>query len=678
MTDADAIEGLGPAGPWLRTFATAAALVSAVVAAAGVVGMVVGDVALVRGARPDLRQLDGGGPAFVVAVVSATAVGAVLLRTRPRHPVGWCFAALGSSIAVTGLAQTYGSWGIFVRDGAPIAKSAAVVASAGFIVWLTLLGLVFALTPDGRPLSRRWGWAARGLVAAGLLWLLSAAFMRGPLQEAPFTGVDNPWGGLLPGAPLLRAPAAIVTNLLLVVCAASLFVRFTRSRGDERRRLLWMAVVVVLVPVFVAVMWFAAVTGADVLLDVTAGIFVAMLPVSAVLAITRYHLYDVERVLSRAVVYLLLTGALASTYAFVVVVVGDGIGGLAGSSTVAASLATLAAAGIARPLHGVVQDAVDRRFSRRRYDALRRVQAHVAAPEPDVSVEQVLRLALADESLCVAYWVNDRAQWVTGEGRDAPSPSQAAVTVHRAGRTVAAVTAEPLAVDDQLLRAVLREAEPALENAGLRAAVQLQLQEVRASRTRIATAQMLERRRIERDLHDGAQQRLLALAAQLQAALLNGEPARHREALQRGVEQSRVAVQELRALANGLHPAVLTDAGLGAALDDLATRLPVRVLLDEPDRRWPVQVEATAWFVACEAVANAVKHAFASTVSVAVRRDGTALLLCVEDNGRGGADVAGSGLRGLTDRVDAVGGRLIVRSIAGHGTTVEVVLPCES
>ena len=672
------VESTDAAGPRLRMTATGTALVSVAVAAAGVVGMVVGDIALTRGGRPDLQLLDGGGPAFAVAIVAATAVGVVLLRTRPQHPVGWCFAALGTSIAMTGLAQTYGSWGIYVRESAPLAGSASVVASTGFIVWLTLLGLVFALTPDGRPLSRRWGWAARGLGAAGLLWLMSAAFTRGPLDEAPFASVDNPWGELLPGAHLVRAPAGIATNLLLVACAASLFVRFLRSRGDERRRLLWVAVVVVLVPPFVALMWFAAVTDDDVLLEVAAGVFVAMVPVSAALAITRYHLYDVERVLSRAVVYVLLSGALASTYAFVVVLVGNGIGGLAGTSTVSVALATLAAAGVARPLHGVVQDAVDRRFSRRRYDALRSVRAHVEAPEPDVSVEQVLRLALDDPSLSVAYWVGDRAQWVTGEGRDAPAPSDAAVTVRRAGRTVAALTAEPRAADQELLRAVLREAEPALESTGLRAAVQLQLQEVRASRTRIATAQMLERRRIERDLHDGAQQRLLALAAQLQAALINGEPARQRAALARGVEQSRAAVQELRALANGLHPAVLTDGGLGAALDDLATRLPVRVLLDEPDRRWPIQVEATAWFVACEAVTNAVKHAGATNVSVVVRRDGDALLLRVEDDGRGGADANGRGLRGLADRVEAVGGRLIVATSAGHGTTVEAVLPCES
>jgi signal transduction histidine kinase len=427
---------------------------------------------------------------------------------------------------------------------------------------------------------------------------------------------------------------------------------------------------VVPVPVLVVVMFAAALSEADVLLDVTAGLLVALLPVSAALAITRYHLYDVERVLSRAVTYALLTLVLAATYAGVVVLVGDGIGGLAGSSTVSVATATLVAAVAARSLHALLQDAVDRRFARRRYDALRTVRAHVAAPLPGTDIEQVLRSALQDDAVSVAYWVADREQWVRADGQDV-EPAGEPLVVERAGRVVAAVTGS-----SDLLAEVVREAEPALESTGLRAAVALQLQEVRASRARIATAQLEERRRIERDLHDGVQQRLLALAAQLQAALMNGEPVRQQEALRTGIEQSREAVSELRSLANGLHPAVLTEGGLGAALDDLATRLPVRVHLDQPDRRWPLEVEATAWFVACEAVTNAVKHAGSAAVRVDVRGDDRGLVLRVEDDGCGGADPLGRGLRGLTDRVEAVGGRLQVTAGEAGGTLVEAVLPC--
>lgn len=655
--------------------ASVAAFLSATVAGLALVGLVIGEVALSRGGRGDLGLLRGGGLAFALGVISATAVGVVLLRSHPGHPVGWCFAALGTSVAVTGAAQSYGSWGLFVNGGAPLAGSAALVASSGFIVWQVLLGLVCALTPDGRPLSRRWAWVTKALVVCGLLWLVTAVLSPGNLDQAPFSDVDNPYGRDVPGLPALRGIGAIGTSLLLVACVVSLIIRFRRARGEERRRLLWMVVGVVPVPAIVAVMFTAAVTGADFILDVTAGLFVALLPVSAALAITRYHLYDVDRVLSRAVAYLMLSLVLAATYASVVVVVGDGIGGVAGSSTVSVAVATLVAAVAARPLHSLLQDGVDRRFSRRRYDALRTVRAHIAAPAPDSDIEEVLREALSDPSLSVAYWVPDREQWVNADGHGA-NPEPTALAVERAGRRVAAVMAGPGSTE--LLTAVVREAEPALENAGLRAAVALQLQEVTSSRARIASAQLQERRRIERDLHDGAQQRLLALATQLQAALLNGDPERQQAALRRGVEQSRAAVQELRSLANGLHPALLSEGGLGAALDDLATRLPVRVHLAEPDRRWPPELEATAWFVACEAVTNAVKHSGASSVQVDVAVQGESLVLRVVDDGYGGADSSGGGLRGLNDRVEAVGGSLSVASSAAGGTCVEAVLPCGS
>lgn len=659
--------------PRVSSLATATGLASSLIVVGGLVVVVICDVALARGGRSELRLLAGGGPAFVLGALSATAVGVVLLRSRPAHPVGWCFAALGATVMLTGAAQVYGSWALFVDGDAPLGVATAMVSSTGFIVWEVLLGLVCALTPDGRALTRRWGWAARGLIGAGLLWLLAAVLTPGPLQQEPFTEVNNPWGVEVSGLKVAGNAGAAGTSLFFVACAVSLFVRFRRSRGDDRRRLLWMATGVAPVPVFVVIMFAAARSGALVVLDLTAGSLVALLPVSAALSITKYHLYDVERVLSRTVTYVLLSLSLAAAYAAVVVVVGEGLGGVAGSSTVSVAAATLVVAVAARPLHGVLQDVVDRRFVRRRYDALRTIRAHVAHPQTGSEIEQVLRDALQDPTLSVAYWVADRDHWATADGRDT-TPGQDALIVERAGRVIAAVTAAPAS---DLLANIVKEAEPVIESSGLRAAVALQLQEVRASRTRIATAQLQERRRIERDLHDGAQQRLLALAAQLQAALLNGEPARQQEALRIGVEQSRQAVAELRSLANGLHPAVLTEGGLGAALDDLANRLPVRVHMDDANRRSPLAIEATAWFVACEAVTNAVKHAHASSVRVDVAAVAQNLVLRVGDNGCGGADPSGPGLSGLADRVEAVGGQLRVSEADGGGTLVEAVLPCE-
>ncbi|MEO6205640.1 MAG: histidine kinase, partial [Mycobacteriales bacterium] len=371
----------------------------------------------------------------------------------------------------------------------------------------------------------------------------------------------------------------------------------------------------------------------------------------------------------------LVSGLLAGTYVTVVVLLARAAGRAVGESPIAIAVATLAVAAAARPVHAAVQDAVDRRFSRRRFAAMQRVRRFVAAPSPSTSVEAVLREALADPGLDVAYWLAEREEWVTAAGV-VTRPRADGTAVHRAGRLVAMVGC---ALEPGLVRAVLDEAAPELDNAGLRAAVAMQLEEVRASRARIASAQLEERRRIERDLHDGAQQRLLGLAAHLQAALLNGHPDRLKAALGIGVAECRTAVIELRELANGLHPLRLSDGGLAAALDDLAGRVPVRLVTDLSGRRYPPEIEATAWFVVCEGVANALKHAGPATVEVQATDRDCLLRVTVDDDGRGGADPDGSGLRGLADRAEAVGGHLQVKRGANlRGTRLQVVLPCGS
>jgi signal transduction histidine kinase len=240
------------------------------------------------------------------------------------------------------------------------------------------------------------------------------------------------------------------------------------------------------------------------------------------------------------------------------------------------------------------------------------------------------------------------------------------------------VTPQPDA-DVDLVTVAALEALPELDNARLRAAISLQLVEVQESRSRIAAAQLEERKRLERNLHDGAQQRLLATALKLQAAQLNGEPRRVHEAVAEGIDEIQVAVTELRAIAHGLHPAVLDDGGLIAALDDLAARTPDSIFLNADEARYPTEVEVTAWYIACEAIANAAKHAHAPSIVVTVDRDDSgALLLQIDDDGIGGADPDGHGLRGIADRAEAAGGTLAVSARAAGGTTVLARLPCKS
>jgi PAS domain S-box-containing protein len=213
----------------------------------------------------------------------------------------------------------------------------------------------------------------------------------------------------------------------------------------------------------------------------------------------------------------------------------------------------------------------------------------------------------------------------------------------------------------------------------LNAELHARLEDLAASRARIVTAGDVERRRLERNLHDGAQQRLVALSLALRLGLaqLESDPRAARTVLANAGDELTVALDELRELARGLHPAVLTDHGLRAAVEMLAGRAPVLVEIDEiPAERLPEPVEAAAYYLIAEALTNVAKYARASTARVRVARAGSGIVVEVSDDGIGGADPGhGSGLRGLADRVEALGGRLAVQSPAGAGTALRAEIP---
>jgi signal transduction histidine kinase len=220
----------------------------------------------------------------------------------------------------------------------------------------------------------------------------------------------------------------------------------------------------------------------------------------------------------------------------------------------------------------------------------------------------------------------------------------------------------------------------AIENERLQADVRAQLTEVMESRARLVTVADHERRRLERDLHDGAQQRLVALALTLSRAgeRLDERPGETRELLADSERQLGKALEELRRLASGIRPAILSDAGLSAALESLAENATVPVTLrTEVDRRLPDQVESAAYFAVCEALTNAAKHAQATQVTVTARLEDDRLLVEISDDGAGGAEFGGgSGLNGLVDRITALDGHLTLDSPVGGGTRLEVDLPC--
>jgi signal transduction histidine kinase len=246
------------------------------------------------------------------------------------------------------------------------------------------------------------------------------------------------------------------------------------------------------------------------------------------------------------------------------------------------------------------------------------------------------------------------------------------------GSPIAVVLADPaLERYRSLFDAAVQTSGLALQNAQIQAqAAREKLDQVRASRSRIIEATDAERRRIERDLHDGVQQHVLGLAAQLTAAVhRTADPVAH-EAFLEARDGLREVLAKLRDLAHGIHPAVLTQGGLRPALEDVAERLPLPVQLTIPATRLSPAVEATAYYVACEALANAVKHAQASSATLTVQIAGSELIMAIADDGVGGADSPGRGLLNIVDRVGAFDGEVTVVSPAGAGTRLEVRIPC--
>jgi signal transduction histidine kinase len=299
-------------------------------------------------------------------------------------------------------------------------------------------------------------------------------------------------------------------------------------------------------------------------------------------------------------------------------------------------------------------------------------------------VQAAVSRALGDPSLVLAYWVPDEERYVSAEGGPLELPrdgGRGVQMVERDGERVAAlVYDESLEDEPELIESVAATAAMALQNVRLQAEARAHLAELRASRARIVEAGDEERRRLERDLHDGAQQRFvtLSLAMSVVEKRLESDPTEAGQLLTEARKELAEGLHELRELARGIHPAVLTQSGLGIAVETLAARSPVPVTLDVAlHDRLPEPVEIAGYFVISEALTNVAKYAEASAVIVALACTDDTLVVEVRDDGVGGARAdAGSGLRGLADRVDALGGRFSVRSPAGKGTAVRAEIPC--
>jgi signal transduction histidine kinase len=307
----------------------------------------------------------------------------------------------------------------------------------------------------------------------------------------------------------------------------------------------------------------------------------------------------------------------------------------------------------------------------------------LAPGAPPARLRDALARALGDSTLQLAFRLPDGVGYLDTSGQVVdparPAPGRTVTPVTEAAGAVLVHDAG-LEQEPQLVRLTAAAASMALEHARLQAEVQAQLEQVRASRARIVEAGDAERRRLERDLHDGAQQRLVTLSLALGMARDRAAKADPElgSLIESASKEAREALTELRELARGIHPAVLTETGLTGAIQALVERSPVAVTITAvPDRRYPAAIEATAYFVVSEALVNVAKHARADGAQVLIRKFPGRLLVEVSDDGTGGArSEGGSGLRGLADRVASVGGVLRVDSPPGGGTRLEADIPC--
>ncbi|WP_242903405.1 sensor histidine kinase [Actinomadura terrae] len=638
------------------------------------------------------RDATGLGPAYPVGLslmaVAFAAVGAVVTPRRPANPVGWLLGGIGAAIAMTGLWQSYAVYALMTRPGS--LPFGGFAGWAGTWTWIyavfpagTFLPLLF---PDGRLPSRRWravGWLSAANLAVASVCFGAVSAGAGPPDFHP--QVSEPVD-----VALIAVPAA-VAGLCAALAAVASRGRYVRARGDERAQLRWFGLSVLLGAAAVAVQFARPVATPD---PWTASLLVlgAGTPVAIGFAISKYRLYDIDAVLRGTIVYATLAAFITVVYVAVVVGAGSLVESRLGGGTLLPLVATALAALGFGPVRARARQVADRLVHGVRatpYETLSLLSERLAAAAPIEEFLPSLARALADATGAsrTEVWirVGDELRLAAAHPPHAAAPPEGApdavAEVRDGAETLGAITivkppGDPVTARDSALAADLAAHAAIAFRDVARAA------ELRESRRRLVAAQDTERRRLERDLHDGAQQHLLAVAAKtaLARALIGDASPEVKALLDELGRDTATALETLRDLARGIFPAILAEQGLARALRAHAIRVPAEVTVGPglAGRRFAPEVEAAVYFCCLEALQNAAKHAAGSTPRLRLDADGDVLEFAVSDDGPGfdaSATARGSGLGNMRDRIDAVGGRLEIRSSVGTGTTVRGRVP---
>jgi len=632
----------------------------------------------------------------------------ILIAGRKHNPVGLIFSALAVAAAIQLTADDY-----ILRANVTVPGSLPAVVYAEWVDrWigaaaLALLPLLFLLFPTGRIPSTRWRWVFRAWAASACLWVAGFMLTPGPLDVGNSDHASNPFGvsfgsvlGFVGGVGLLLTALASI---------ASLFVRWRHATGEERQQLRLLLFVAGVGFIF---FWLSGVPGpisgigwAGFLVSVLVGI-----PAAIAIAILKYRLYDVDLVIRKTLVFGLLAAFITAVYVAVVV----GLGSLFTDTLVLRIAATALVAVAFQPARDRANRLANRlvygdratpyevlaRFGERvgetyaSDDVLPRIARVIA--EGTAAARSDVWLRLGDRLTLAASWpvAEPRSSFAIERDELPPIEADRVAAVRHQGELLGAIAvtkppSEPLAAGDaELVDRLAEQAGLVLANARLTADLEARLMQIaqqaadlRSSRQRIVAAQDEERRRLERNIHDGAQQHLVALAVKLRLAktALQKDPELGRRMLEEIQGEVDAALDTLRSLVLGIYPPLLEEQGIAAALAAQYVRssLPVRMEADGIDR-YPIELEAAIYFCALEALQNAAKYANATAITIAFRERDGALEFSVADDGGGfdpGSNGTGTGIQGMRDRMAVFGGDAEIESSPGQGTIVRGRVP---
>jgi signal transduction histidine kinase len=665
----------------------------AYVTGAGSIALIIGSVVLTyldrHASLPAGQQGWGFSYAFGEAVnIAVPAVGLVVASRRPANPIGWLFLAAGAAVGLGAFWSAYGLRALSAAPGSlPAGRAAMWLSNWVWVIPFAALSFLFLLFPTGQLRSARWrpvAWFLAGSFAfVGIAALVSATLE----WSHPFTQSGQSFTGLV----------TIILLAAMLVSVTAVIVRFARSSGEERLQLKWFAAAATVVVVGLAA---TMLNNNSAVASVLSNLAFLWLWVSIGIAVLKYRLYEIDIVISRAVLY----GSLAVFITAVYVGLVAGVGTLVGNRR-SALLSALAAAVVAvafQPLRHRAGRLANRVVYGRRatpYEVLsdfsRRVGGAYSSEDVLPQMARIVATGTGAEEVIIWLRVGGELQpaassagqnaeaaalYVDGDAMPALPGADVSVPVVHQGGLLGAISirmprAEPLRpAGEHLVTDLASQAGLVLANAGL-------IEDLRSSRQRLVTAQDEARRRLERNIHDGAQQDLVALSIKLGLAevTLDEDTAETRQILRQLRADATGALENIRDLARGIYPPLLADLGLVAALSAQAGKFsfPVTVEADGIGRS-SQDAEAAVYFCCLEALQNTSKYANPTQACVTLQAQNGALRFTTADDGAGYDSrhtPMGSGLRNMADRLAALGGELDVRSAPGSGTTVTGRLP---